>query len=175
MSKQQVVMGAFRSFAVARDAIYAIESAGVPQHSISLVGPEHTRDEFAQLEKKTKAGEGAGIGGAAGVALGSLIAGLTAVAAVVVPGVGVLVAGPLVAALAGAGAGGVAGGVVGALVGLGITEHEAKFHTSVLKEGGYIVAVTSDDKHHIKRAEEILERLSVKSDKTTGTTAYVAK
>lgn len=175
MSKQQVVMGAFRSFAVARDAIHAIEVAGVPQDSISLVGPEHMRDEFAQLEKKTKVGEGAGIGGATGVALGSLIAGLTAVAAVVVPGVGVLAAGPLVAALTGAGAGGMAGGVVGALVGLGITEHEAKFHTSVLKEGGYLVAVTSDDKDQIKSAQEILKRMSVKSEKATGTTAHVAK
>ncbi len=173
MSKQKVLMGAFRSFNHAQDAIYQLETAGVSHGNISLVGPEQARDEFAQIEKKTKATEGAGIGGAAGVALGALAAGLTAVATIAVPGVGILAAGPLVAALAGAGAGGAAGGAVGALVGLGITEHEAHFNTAVLKEGGYIVAVTTDDSSESDKAAEIFDRLAVKNDKATGTTAQV--
>ncbi len=166
-------MGAFRTFGNAQDAIYQLETSGVSHGHISLVGPESARDEFAQLEKKTKAAEGAGIGGGAGVALGALAAGLTAVASIAVPGVGILAAGPLVAALAGAGAGGAAGGAVGALIGLGMTEHEAHFNTAVLKEGGYIVAVTTDDADERKAAVKILDRLAVKSDKAKGTAAHV--
>lgn len=173
MSNEKVMMGAFRNFADARNAVHALEGAGVNHGRISLVGPETAKDEFAQIEKKSKAGEGAGIGGAAGIALGALAAGLTAVATIAVPGVGVLAAGPLVAALAGAGAGGAAGGAVGALIGLGIPEHEAHFNTAVLKEGGYIVAVTSDDRQEQERAKEVLDRLSVKSDKVKGTAAHV--
>lgn len=166
-------MGAFRSFSQASDAIHQIEAAGVAHHNISLIGPERARDEFAQIEKKTKAGEGAGIGGAAGIAIGALAAGLTAVASIAIPGVGILAAGPLVAALAGAGAGGVAGGVVGSLIGLGLPEHEAHFNTAVLKEGGYIVAVTTDDSRERKIASDVLNRLSVKSDETTGRVAHL--
>lgn len=173
MSKQKVLMGAFRTFNNAQDAIHQLELAGVSHSHISLVGPEAARDEFAQLEKKTKATEGAGIGGATGIAVGALAAGLTAVATIAIPGVGILAAGPLVAALAGAGAGGVAGGAVGALVGLGLTEHEAHFNTAVLKEGGYVVAVTTDDSAERKAASDLLERLAVKNDHTTGTTAHV--
>lgn len=173
MSTEKVMMGAFRTFTDARDAIYALEAAGVNHGRISLVGPEQAKKEFAQIEKKTKAGEGAGIGGATGVALGALAAGLTAVASIAIPGVGILAAGPLVAALAGAGAGGVAGGAIGTLVGLGIPEHEAHFNTSVLKKGGYVVAVTSDDENEQRQASSVLNRLSVKSDETKGMAAHV--
>lgn len=173
MTQQKVIMGAFRSLNQARDAIHQLEEDGVAHYNISLIGPERARDEFAQIEKKTKAAEGAGVGGAAGVAIGALAAGLTAVASLAIPGVGILAAGPLVAALAGAGAGGVAGGIVGSLVGLGLTEHEAHFNTSVLKEGGYIVAVTTEDERERKTAANLLGRLSVKSDQTTGAVAHL--
>ena len=173
MSQQKVILGAFRSFSHARDAIHQMEMDGVSHDHISLVGPERARQEFAEIESKTRAGEGAGIGGAAGVAIGALAAGLTAVASIAIPGVGLLAAGPLVAALAGAGAGGMAGGVVGGLIGLGLTEHEAHFNTAVLKEGGYIVAVTTDDARERKVAADLLNRLSVKSEERTGTAAHI--
>ena len=168
MSKQKVIMGAFRTFTQAESAIYELEAAGVHHGRISLIGPERARDEFARLEEKTKAAEGAGVGGAAGVAIGALAAGLTAVATFALPGVGLVAAGPLVAALAGAGAGGVAGGAIGTLIGLGIPEHEAKFNTAVLNEGGYIIAVTTDDADDRKKAADILDRRSEKSDQVTG-------
>ena len=173
MSQQKVIIGAFRSFNHARDAIHRLEAAGISHNNISLIGPERARNEFAEIETKTMAAEGAGIGGAAGVAIGALAAGLTAVASIAIPGVGLLVAGPLVAALAGAGAGGMAGGVVGGLVGLGLTEHEAHFNTAVLKEGGYVVAVTTNDATDRKVASELLQHLSVKSEEINRAMAQV--
>ena len=173
MSKQKVIMGAFRETLHARDAVLELERAGVAPDSISIILPEHVKEEFARIDKSTKAPEGAAIGGAGGLALGALVSGLAAVATIGIPGLGFFAAGPLVAALAGAGAGGATGGALGALVGLGMTEHEAKFHTSVLKEGGIVVAVTTEDKSEQKSADEILDRLAVKSESSKGSVAHV--
>jgi hypothetical protein len=173
MSNHNVIMGAFRTFEHARDAVIQLERAGVRPEHISWIGPEEAREHLARIDKNTKAPEGAAIGGATGIALGAIAAGLTAVAAVVIPGVGLLAAGPLTAALAGAGAGGAAGGALGGLIGLGIPEHEAKFHMSIVKEGGYIVAVSSDDHDEQKRAGEVLHRLGAKTEEVKGVVGRV--
>ncbi len=173
MSSNKITMGAFRTISQARSAVFDLEIAGVTPTNISIVMHDSDKENFARLDKNTKAPEGAATGGAAGMAVGALAAGLTAVAGIAIPGVGLFAAGPLVAALAGAGAGGAAGGAVGGLLGLGITEHEAKFHTSVLKEGGAIVAVSTDDKDELKKAQDVLNKLSVKSETAKGKAAYV--
>ena len=145
-----------------------MEFSGIPHDKMSALVADKTKEEFTKIEQHTKASEGAAIGGASGIALGALVAGLTAVAGVAVPGVGLAVAGPLIAALTGAGAGGAIGGAIGALVGLGVPEHEAKFHTAVLKEGGCVIVVQTSDKDEQKIAEEILGRLGDNAETTEG-------
>ena len=173
MTTNKAIMGSFRTFDHACAAISRLESHGVAPEKIGLIAPEQVRDHLTRIDRKSKAPEGAAIGGATGVALGALAAGLTAVASIAVPGVGLLAAGPLAAALAGAGAGGAAGGAIGGLVGLGLTEHEARFHTSVLKNGGYVVSVSSDEPREQKAAREVLSQLGEKSESTTGTLGLV--
>lgn len=173
MTTNKVISGAFDSTLKARAAIADLHKLRVRPEAISVLLPEGQRDDFARIDDSTKAPEGAALGGAAGVALGALAAGLTAVATVVVPGVGILAAGPIVAALAGAGAGGAVGGAVGGLIGLGIPEHEAKFHTDILKNGGTVLVVSTDNKEEQKAAQEVFAQLAVKSETTKGHTAHV--
>lgn len=168
MSSTKVVTASFRTTRVAHEAVREMEAAGIPHHKMGALVSENSKEEFTKIEKHTKASEGAAIGGASGIALGALIAGLTAIAGFAVPGAGLAVAGPLVAALTGAGAGGAIGGVLGALAGLGVPEHEAKFHTAVLEEGGCVLVVQSDDPDDLKVAEEILGRLGENAETTTG-------
>ncbi|MCA9641220.1 MAG: hypothetical protein KC492_11020, partial [Myxococcales bacterium] len=170
----KVISGAFDSSLKARSAINELYARGVRQQAISVMMPEQAKDEFARIDDNTKAPEGAAIGGAAGIALGGLAAGLTAVATVIVPGVGILAAGPIVAALAGAGAGGVVGGALGGLIGYGVTEHEAKLGQEVLKKGGYVVMVSTDNKSEHEIAKDVFDRLAVKSETTKGQAANSA-
>lgn len=169
----KVISGAFDSTLKARAAVEDLHKRGVRPAVISVLLPEAAREDFARIDDNTKAPEGAALGGAAGVALGGLAAGLTAVATVIVPGVGILAAGPIVAALAGAGAGGAVGGALGGLIGYGITEHEAKFHTAILKEGGTVIVVSTDDKQEQKVAQDVFSQLAAKSETTKGHAAHV--
>ncbi len=169
MSTNKVVTASFRSAVAAREAVHELEVAGVPPEKMSALVSDESKAAFTKIEKHTKASEGAAIGGASGVALGALIAGLTTVAGIVIPGAGFTVAGPLVAALAGAG--GAIGGTLGALVGLGVPEHEAKFHTAVLKKGGCVLVVQSDDPHELEAAEDILDRLGENAETVPGRVA----
>lgn len=170
----KVITGAFDSSLKARSAINELYARGVRQQTISVMIPEHAKDEFARVDDNTKAPEGAAIGGAAGIALGGLAAGLTAVATVIVPGVGILAAGPIVAALAGAGAGGAVGGALGGLIGFGITEHEAKLGQEVLKKGGTVIMVSTESKSEVEIAEDVFDRLAVKTETTKGQAAAPA-
>ncbi|MCA9626923.1 MAG: hypothetical protein KC766_04635 [Myxococcales bacterium] len=164
----KVISGAFDSTLKARSAINELYARGVRQETISVMMPQEAKTEFARIDDNTKAPEGAAIGGAAGLALGGLAAGLTAIATVVVPGVGLLAAGPIVAGLAGAGAGGAVGGAVGGLVGYGMTEHEAKLGQEVLKRGGILVTVSSDNKEEQAITKDVFDRLAVKQETTKG-------
>ncbi len=115
--------------------------------------------ESVELEKHTKAGEGAGVGGAIGGALGAAGAAIAAVGTtLVVPPLGIALAGPLAAALAGLGAGAATGGLVGALVGAGMTEYRAEHFAKLLKEGRIVVGVTAETEPERAHVLEILEK-----------------
>ena len=58
----------------------------------------------------------------------------------------------------GIGAGGVVGGIVGALIGMGIPEFEAKRYEGLIKDGGILLSVHSDNSDWTSRAKAILER-----------------
>lgn len=168
--ENKVITGAFDSTIKSRAAINELYTRGVRQETVSVMMPKASQDEFTRIDKNTKAPEGAAIGGAAGLGIGALAAGLTAVATVILPGVGLVAAGPIAAALAGAGAGGAVGGAVGGLIGYGMTEHEAKLGEEVLKKGGILVMVSTNNKEEQKIAEDVFERLAAKSETSKGQT-----
>ncbi|MGE0160578.1 MAG: hypothetical protein AB7T31_14305 [Gemmatimonadales bacterium] len=115
--------------------------------------------EDVELEKRSKAAEGAGVGGAVGGALGAAGAAVVAVGTtLVIPPLGIALAGPLAAALAGLGAGALTGGLVGALVGSGMSEYHARHFEEMMKEGDIVVGVSADTEPERRNVLEILEK-----------------
>jgi hypothetical protein len=154
MSK--LVTGIFPSRAIAERAVQHLNEAGFPNEDISLLMSETTRGREFQIDKKTKAPEGAATGATIGGVIGAVAAGLAAVGTLVIPGLNIVAAGPIVAALAGLGAGAATGGLVGALAGLGIPEHEAKIYDEELRKGGILVGVFAHG-DRLELAREILD------------------
>jgi hypothetical protein len=150
-----LVTALFESRAVAETAVDRLIDAGFARDDISVLMSDATRGREFVVAAESKAPEGAATGGALGGVLGAIAAGLIAVGVIAAPGIGLVAAGPIIAALAGAGAGGAAGGLIGALVGAGIPEHEAKFFSERLTEGGILVGVyTHDDR--VAAAKEVI-------------------
>ena len=72
------------------------------------------------------------------------------------------------AALAGAGVGGAVGGLTGALIGMGIPEYEAKRYEGIVKEGGILVSVHSDNSEWTDKAKHIFKALGAEAIDSTG-------
>ena len=58
--------------------------------------------------------------------------------------------------------------MTGALVGMGIPEYEAKRYEGLVKDGGILLSVHSDDAEWTKRAKDILEAQGAKDVSSTG-------
>jgi hypothetical protein len=130
----KTVSGLFETDAQAKDAVAALEDAGIASGEISLV----SRDGKAGSD----AAEGVGIGSAVG-GIGGLLAGLGAFA---IPGIGPVVgAGWLATTVLGAAAGGVAGGLIGALTEAGVEERHAHVYAEHLRRGGALVTARVED------------------------------
>jgi hypothetical protein len=115
--------------------------------------------ENVELEKTSKAAEGAGVGSAVGGALGAAGAAVVAVGTtLVIPPLGIALAGPIAAALAGLGAGALTGGLVGALVGSGMSEYRARHFADMIKEGHIVVGVSAETEPERRNVLEILEK-----------------
>ena len=152
----QLITGIFPNRDIAERAVQHLIDAGFAPEDTSVLMSEGTRGREFQVEKNTKAPEGAATGATVGGVLGAIAAGLVALGTLAVPGVGLVAAGPVVAALSGLGAGAAAGGLVGGLVGLGIPEHEAKFYDEEIRKGGILVGVYAHG-DRTKLAREILD------------------
>src|SRR5471030_1750751 len=110
----KTVSRVYDTYAQARNAVTAIEAAGVRSSEVSLVANKYVSEKYADVNEVSPTATGAGIGGALGGGAG-LLAGLGILA---IPGLGPVVAAGWLAALAvGAAAGAVAGGVAGGIVG----------------------------------------------------------
>jgi hypothetical protein len=140
-----LVTALFQSRGTANEAVDQLLTSGFSQSNITMLMSEATRGKEFTVTTETKAPEGAAAGAAIGGMLGALVASFVAIGSLAVPGVGIVAAGPIVAAMAGLGVGGAAGGLVGALVGMGIPEHEAKFFSDKLMDGGILVGVYTAD------------------------------
>ncbi len=144
----------YDTYSQAREVVGALDAAGVPHDSISLVANKHVSAEYDDVQEASGAATGAGLGAVVGGA-GGLLAGLGMLA---IPGVGpVVAAGWLAATLAGAAAGAAAGGIVGALVDLGVSKDDAEVYSEVIRRGGTLVTVRVED-GMAATAEAILDR-----------------
>jgi uncharacterized membrane protein len=147
MMTREVAVCVFYDPGVARDAMAALQEAGVAGEDISLLTPERESD------KGTQARDGAATGAVAGGVFGGLAGWLVGLGSLAIPGIGPFVAaGALATALAGAAIGAGLGAVAGALVGMGVPEKDAKYYEQEVRNGRSLVAVRgrrADEAHDI--------------------------
>lgn len=167
--KNTAVFGICRNVDQLERVVDELKLAGFRNDDISVLFPDNkgTRD-FAH-EKNTKAPEGVATGGGAGILVGGTLGWLAGIGALAIPGFGPFIAaGPIMAALAGAGVGGAVGGLTGGLIGMGIPEFEAKRYEGMIKSGGMLLSVHSDNSDWTAKAKKILERNQVGDIASTG-------
>jgi hypothetical protein len=150
----KTVSRVYDTYSQARDAVGAIETAGVPSGEISLVANKYVSKKYADVDDVSKTATGAGIGGVVGGGAG-LLAGLGLLA---IPGLGPVVAvGWLASLAAGAAAGATAGGLVGALVDAGTSDDHAHVYSESVRRGGTLVSARVEDKD-AARIQSLLDR-----------------
>jgi hypothetical protein len=163
-SNRPIVTGLYRDTDSADRAYRSLRDRGYTDEEIHVVMSDDTRKKYysrdeVEIEKGSKAMEGAGAGAAIGGSVGGIVGALVALGSnVVIPGVGLVIAGPLAGALAGAGAGGAAGSLLGALVGAGIPEERAKVYEEGVKEGGVVVGVHPRDETEARTTADEFQR-----------------
>ena len=159
----------YPSYREARDAVRALEGAGLKHGDISILVSNADgsydeknktfpdRDLDGKDDRAEAAGTGAGIGAAAGGAVGAL----TGLGLMAIPGVGPIVAaGWLVATLTGAAAGAATGGVVGALTQAGVSDEDAHVYAEGLRRGGALVSARVNDAD-AGRLQSLMDRSSI--------------
>jgi len=150
----KVVTRVFDSYAQAREAVRALETAGIPSSSVSLVANKYVSADHADVDDVSDTAKGAGIGAALGGGAG-LLAGLGLLA---IPGLGpVVAAGWLASTAVGAAAGAATGGIVGALIEHGVPEEHAHVYSESVRRGGTLVSVRAEDRD-VSRVEAVLDR-----------------
>jgi hypothetical protein len=142
--------------------VQALESAGVPHDSISIVAnnaddrysttPDTVAEDNATATTTEHESSGAGAGATLGTVAGGAVGLLTGLGLMAIPGVGpVVAAGWLIATITGAGVGAAGGGLLGSLVGAGVPEEHAHTYAEGVRRGGTLVSVRADE----ARAAEI--------------------
>jgi hypothetical protein len=150
----KTVSRVYDTYAEARNAVTAIEAAGIPDSEVSLVANKYVSDKYADVKEVSAPATGAGVGGVVGGGAG-LLAGLGLLA---IPGLGpVVAAGWLAATAVGAAAGAAAGGLVGALVGAGVSDTDAHVYSESVRRGGTLVSARVAD-GDAGRIQAILDR-----------------
>src|SRR5215468_6465866 len=166
--KNTSAFGIYPSRSALEMGITELRSANFRNEDISVLFPENVGTKDFAVEKGTKAPEGTATGAGTGVVIGGALGWLAGIGALAIPGLGPFIAaGPIVAALAGVGAGGVVGAVTGALVGMGMPEYEAKRYQGLVKEGGILLSVHSDNSDWTRKAKDILERTGAEDISST--------
>ena len=138
----------------ARQAVSALEAAGIPSSDISLLANKYVSEKYADVDDVSEAATGAGIGAAVGGTAG-LLAGLGLLA---IPGLGpVVAAGWLASTAVGAVAGGATGGLIGALTDSGVSSDHAHVYSEAVRRGGTLLSVRTDESRASK-VHSILDR-----------------
>jgi hypothetical protein len=167
--KNTAVFGIYRTQSELENAVSMLKTEGFRNSDISALFPQGDATKQFAHQKATKAPEGAAAGAGTGAVVGGVLGWLAGIGALAIPGLGPLIAaGPIVAALAGAGAGGAVGGLTGALIGLGVPEYEAKRYEGLVKNGGILLSVHSDNSEWTRKGKAILERSGATDVSSTG-------
>ena len=164
------VFGIYRDRSTLEATIDKLKAEGFRNTDISVLLPQS--EGIAQNlghEKQTKAPEGASTGAGAGALIGGALGWLIGIGALAIPGLGLFIAaGPLLSTLAGVGIGGTVGGLTGALVGLGVPEYEAKRYEGIVKQGGLLLSVHSDNREWLNKAETLLRQTGAEDVASAG-------
>jgi hypothetical protein len=162
------VFGIFKNRSEVDNAVTSLKLAGYRHSDISVLMPDAESTKNFAHEKHTKAPEGATAGAGTGAVVGGGLGWLIGIGSLAIPGVGPFIAaGPIMAAIAGAGVGGMVGGITGALIGMGIPEFEAKRFEGMIKDGGILLSVHSDNSDWTKKAKTILEHAGARDVSST--------
>lgn len=177
----------YTSYSEATRVVTALEDAGIPHSSISIVSGDKTADG-GTMTGDTMAGDtttgtrtgltsgdpeqGASTGAGTGATLGTVLGGgaglLAGIGSLAIPGIGPIVAaGWLVAALTGAGVGAAAGGLVGSLTGAGVSEADAQTYQEGVSSGGTLVTVRAED----DQAVHVEQVMGMTGSTASGTTS----
>jgi hypothetical protein len=160
--KNTSVLGICKDLPQLETTVDNLRIAGFRSDDISALFPNKNSTRDFAHEQNTKLPEGAAAGAGGGIVLGGTLGWLVGVGALAIPGVGpFLAAGPLMAALAGAGVGGAVGGFTGALIGIGFPEFEAKRYEGLVRSGGILLSVHSDNAEWTQRAKKILRECNL--------------
>lgn len=172
--KERAVLGIYPNYSSVENAVEVLKEARFRNGDISVLFPQRAGTKVFAHDKGTRVPEGAAAGAGTGALLGGALGWLVGVGTLAIPGLGPFIAaGPIMAALAGMGVGGAVGGITGALIGMGIPERQAKLYEVLVKEGGILLSVHSDNSDWAKRAKGILERTGAQDISSTGEADYV--
>jgi hypothetical protein len=159
------VVAVFPGMPEAREALDALEAAGIDAAEISLLGPaaEEAAEQADTRERDAgmagRVGKRATVGALAGGATGGFAGFLAGLAAFAIPGVGpVIGAGVWAATIGGAVAGGSVGGVIGGYAAVDMNEAYELTYESV-RAGRVLVGVHSEDPAHADKGDEVLRKL----------------
>lgn len=150
----QTITKVYDRYEQAQQAVSGLEAAGITSSDISLLANKYVSEKYADVDDASEAATGAGIGAVVGGTAG-LLAGLGLLA---IPGLGpVVAAGWLASTALGALAGGATGGIVGALMDAGVSEEHAHVYSEVVRRGGTLLSVRTDDSR-VEKVQAILDR-----------------
>lgn len=145
---REIAVAAFADRLHAEKAIQELKTFGFNNDEIGLALRDRTEAnaliEEVGLDESNAVGTKAGL--LSGGVLGGLAGLLVGIGALAIPGVGPIVAGGILfetlgSAVLGAGIGAISGGFLGALIDLGVTEEEALYYDTSLREGKTIISV----------------------------------
>lgn len=151
MNNYSMVSAIFDDYSEAEAAVRELRGAGVPDDSLSVIARHDGRTTVSD-GSGDESDEGHGSSALKGAVVGGGAGALLGLAALAIPGVGPLAAAGAIAAAAapeaaaiGAGAGALAGGLTGLLRTHGVSDEDAHYYESRIKDGGVFVSVNTED------------------------------
>ena len=154
----ETVVGLFRRFEDADEAITALENAGFNREAMSLLARNQVIDEIPRDRTAKEVAESAGVGAVGGGMVGGLLGLLAGLGAIAIPGIGPAIAvGALATALGGAGVGAAVGGILGAMTALSIPEEEAHIYAEGVRRGNILVTVQAAEEAQVDTARSIMK------------------
>lgn len=141
-----MVLGLFTQEENLRDAIAALQTAGVEKEQIAVIGNEAVVEKVLGDRKADLASSSAGVAAIGGTVLGGLLGFMAGLGTVILPGIGSVLAVSATATVVGstaigAGIGAAQASFLGVLLGFGVAEEDTHRYTAGVKDGDLLLAV----------------------------------